>query len=109
MEMHEAEKMLLDSRKPEDEPTIKLSFEPGEGLTFLAELGSPRISTQTLVVNISDNQPISWTASTETTPTLAIDLSPVTGGPGSAVSVSVDSAGHALGSHTSNERRGPSS
>ncbi len=32
MAMHEAEKMLLDSRKPEDEPTIKLSFEPGEAV-----------------------------------------------------------------------------
>lgn len=27
---HEIEKMLLDSRKPEDEPVIKLSFEKGE-------------------------------------------------------------------------------
>jgi transcription termination/antitermination protein NusG len=27
---HEIEKMLLDSRKPEDEPTIKLQFEKGE-------------------------------------------------------------------------------
>jgi len=30
MQMHEVEKMLLDSRKPEDEPTVKLSFEKGE-------------------------------------------------------------------------------
>jgi len=34
MEMHEAEKMLLDSRKPEDEPTIKLMFEQGENVTI---------------------------------------------------------------------------
>lgn len=34
MEMHEAEKMLLDSRKPEDEPTIKLMFEKGENVTI---------------------------------------------------------------------------
>lgn len=30
MKEHEIEKMLLDSRKPEDEPTIKLTFEKGE-------------------------------------------------------------------------------
>ena len=30
MAMHEVEKMLLDSQKPEDEPTVKLSFEKGE-------------------------------------------------------------------------------
>ena len=34
MEMHEAEKMLLDSRAPEDEPTIRLSFEKGENVTI---------------------------------------------------------------------------
>jgi len=32
MQMHEVEKMLLDSRKPEDEPTVKLSFEKGESV-----------------------------------------------------------------------------
>jgi len=32
MAMHEVEKMLLDSQKPEDEPTIKLSFEKGEAV-----------------------------------------------------------------------------
>lgn len=30
MKQHEIEKMLLDSRKPEDEPTVKLVFEKGE-------------------------------------------------------------------------------
>ena len=30
MQQHEIEKMLLDSRKPDDEPTIRLSFEKGE-------------------------------------------------------------------------------
>ena len=30
MAQHEIEKMLLDSQKPDDEPTIKLSFEKGE-------------------------------------------------------------------------------
>ncbi|GJM19693.1 MAG: hypothetical protein DHS20C14_19060 [Phycisphaeraceae bacterium] len=30
MAHHEIEKMLLDSQKPDDEPTIKLSFEKGE-------------------------------------------------------------------------------
>ncbi|RMH14873.1 MAG: transcription termination/antitermination factor NusG [Planctomycetota bacterium] len=30
MKEHEIEKMLLDSRKPEDEPTVKLVFEKGE-------------------------------------------------------------------------------
>lgn len=34
MEMHEAEKMLLDSRAPEDEPTIRLLFEKGENVTI---------------------------------------------------------------------------
>jgi len=34
MEMHEAEKMLLDSRAPEDEPTVRLSFEKGENVTI---------------------------------------------------------------------------
>ncbi|MEX0876686.1 MAG: transcription termination/antitermination factor NusG, partial [Phycisphaerales bacterium] len=34
MAMHEVEKMLLDSRKPEDEPTIKLSFEKGESVVI---------------------------------------------------------------------------
>jgi len=32
MQMHEVEKMLLDSQKPEDEPTVKLSFEKGESV-----------------------------------------------------------------------------
>ncbi len=30
MAQHEIEKMLVDSRKPEDEPTVKLTFEKGE-------------------------------------------------------------------------------
>ncbi|MCL4222634.1 MAG: transcription termination/antitermination factor NusG [Phycisphaerales bacterium] len=30
MKEHEIEKMLIDSRKPEDEPTVKLVFEKGE-------------------------------------------------------------------------------
>ncbi|MGP1273592.1 MAG: transcription termination/antitermination protein NusG [Phycisphaerales bacterium] len=34
MAQHEIEKMLLDSRKPEDEPVIKLSFEKGEAVTI---------------------------------------------------------------------------
>jgi len=34
MEMHEAEKMLLDSRAPEDEPTVRLSFDKGENVTI---------------------------------------------------------------------------
>lgn len=34
MQMYEAEKMLLDSRKPEDEPTVKLMFEKGENVTI---------------------------------------------------------------------------
>ncbi|MEM9559075.1 MAG: transcription termination/antitermination protein NusG [Planctomycetota bacterium] len=32
MAQHEIEKMLLDSKKPDDEPTIKLSFEKGENV-----------------------------------------------------------------------------
>ena len=32
MHDHEIEKMLLDSRKPDDEPSIKLSFEKGEAV-----------------------------------------------------------------------------
>ncbi len=31
---HEIEKMLLDSRKPDDEPTVKLTFEKGEQVTI---------------------------------------------------------------------------
>lgn len=34
MKEHEIEKMLLDSRKPEDEPTIKLVFQKGETVTI---------------------------------------------------------------------------
>ena len=34
MQQHEIEKMLQDSRKPEDEPTIKLTFEKGEAVTI---------------------------------------------------------------------------
>ena len=34
MQDHEIEKMLRDSKKPEDEPTIKLSFERGEHVTI---------------------------------------------------------------------------
>jgi transcription termination/antitermination protein NusG len=34
MKDHEIEKMLLDSRKPEDEPTIKLVFAKGERVTI---------------------------------------------------------------------------
>ncbi|MEO1583714.1 MAG: transcription termination/antitermination protein NusG [Planctomycetota bacterium] len=34
MAEHEIEKMLQDSKKPEDEPTIKLSFEKGEAVTI---------------------------------------------------------------------------
>ena len=34
MAQHEIEKMLQDSKKPEDEPTIKLSFEKGEAVTI---------------------------------------------------------------------------
>ncbi|MEM1330251.1 MAG: transcription termination/antitermination protein NusG [Planctomycetota bacterium] len=30
MQQHEIEKMLLDARKPDDEPTVRLSFEKGE-------------------------------------------------------------------------------
>jgi transcriptional antiterminator NusG len=34
MKEHEIEKMLVDSRKPDDEPTIKLVFEKGESVTI---------------------------------------------------------------------------
>ena len=34
MAQHEIEKMLQDSKKPEDEPVIKLSFEKGEPVTI---------------------------------------------------------------------------
>jgi transcriptional antiterminator NusG len=34
MQEHEIEKMLLDSRKPEEEPTVKLVFEQGEAVTI---------------------------------------------------------------------------
>ena len=34
MKEHEIEKMLLDSRKPEDQPTIKLVFSKGEAVTI---------------------------------------------------------------------------
>lgn len=34
MKEHEIEKMLLDSRKPEDQPTIKLVFSKGEPVTI---------------------------------------------------------------------------
>ncbi len=34
MKEHEIEKMLVDSRKPEDEPSIKLVFEKGESVTI---------------------------------------------------------------------------
>ena len=34
MQEHEIEKMLLDSRTPEDEPTVKLTFEKGEAVTL---------------------------------------------------------------------------
>lgn len=34
MQQHEIEKMLLDSRKPDDEPTVKLSFTKGEPVTI---------------------------------------------------------------------------
>ena len=34
MKEHEIEKMLLDSRKPEDQPTIKLVFNKGEHVTI---------------------------------------------------------------------------
>jgi len=34
MQTHEIEKMLLDSRKPEEEPTVKLSFEKGEAVSI---------------------------------------------------------------------------
>ncbi len=34
LQAHEIEKMLLDSRKPDDEPTVKLAFEKGEPVTI---------------------------------------------------------------------------
>ncbi|MEZ6234944.1 MAG: transcription termination/antitermination protein NusG [Phycisphaerales bacterium] len=34
MQEHEIEKMLRDSRKPEDEPTVKLTFAKGESVTI---------------------------------------------------------------------------
>ncbi len=34
MKEHEIEKMLVDSRKPEDQPTIKLVFQKGEAVTI---------------------------------------------------------------------------
>lgn len=34
MQDHEIQKMLLDSKKPEDQPTIKLSFDKGEHVTI---------------------------------------------------------------------------
>lgn len=34
MKEHEIEKMLIDSRKPEDQPTIKLVFQKGENVTI---------------------------------------------------------------------------
>ena len=34
MKEHEIEKMLIDSRKPEDQPTIKLVFQKGEAVTI---------------------------------------------------------------------------
>jgi transcriptional antiterminator NusG len=34
MKEHEIEKMLIDSRKPEDQPTIKLVFQKGEPVTI---------------------------------------------------------------------------
>jgi len=34
MKEHEIEKMLVDSRKPEDEPSVKLVFEKGESVTI---------------------------------------------------------------------------
>ncbi len=34
MEPHEVQKMLLDSRKPEEEPVVRLSFEKGEAVTI---------------------------------------------------------------------------
>ncbi|MEM1071580.1 MAG: transcription termination/antitermination protein NusG [Planctomycetota bacterium] len=34
LEQHEIEKMLQDSKKPEDEPVIKLSFEKGEAVSI---------------------------------------------------------------------------
>ncbi len=34
MKEHEIEKMLIDSRKPEDQPTIKLVFQKGEHVTI---------------------------------------------------------------------------
>ena len=34
MQDHEIEKMLLDSRRPEEEPIVKLTFEKGEPVTI---------------------------------------------------------------------------
>jgi len=34
MQEHEIEKMLLDSRRPEEEPSVKLSFEKGEAVNI---------------------------------------------------------------------------
>lgn len=34
MKEHEIEKMLVDSRKPEDEPTVRMTFEKGEHVTI---------------------------------------------------------------------------
>ncbi len=34
MALHEIEKMLMDSRKPEDQPVIKMTFEKGEHVTI---------------------------------------------------------------------------
>ena len=34
LQQHEIEKMLQDSKKPEDEPTVKLTFEKGEAVTI---------------------------------------------------------------------------
>ena len=34
MKEHEIEKMLVDSRKPDDEPSVKLVFEKGENVTI---------------------------------------------------------------------------
>jgi transcriptional antiterminator NusG len=34
MKEHEIEKMLRDSKKPEDEPSVKMVFEKGENVTI---------------------------------------------------------------------------
>jgi len=34
LQQHEIEKMLQDSKKPEDEPTVKLTFDKGEAVTI---------------------------------------------------------------------------